>query len=157
MHQTSTKLVDVLSQELILPAIRAVKRDAVIRELAAHLAERTPDLNEHEVAEAIRERERQGSTAIGEGVALPHAKLGSVDTIAACLGRSLKGVDFGSQDGKPTHFFFMVISTVDSAGSHLRLLARFSQLFKSAEFRARLMSAESAKDMYTLIAEEDSK
>lgn len=157
MHHTTTALVNHISPERILPNIRANKADAVVRELAAHLATHYDGLDKDEVAEVLLERERQSSTAIGEGVAVPHGKLGSIENLAVGLGRSVKGVDFDSPDGLPCHFFFVVISPLGAAGRHLKLLARFSQVFKNAEFRSRLLKADSAEEMYSLIAEQDSK
>lgn len=157
MHQTTARLIDVIRPEFIRPALRATKRDAVIRELAGVLATGHAGLDEDTVTEALLDRENQGSTAIGEGIAVPHAKLRAVDTIIACLGRSLKGVDFGSADEKKTHFFFAVISPPDSSGSHLKLLAQFDQLFKCAAFRESLLSANSAEDLYALIVAQDAK
>jgi nitrogen PTS system EIIA component len=157
MHHTTTALVNHIDHERILPNIRATKADALVRELAAHLAAHYDGLDKDEVAEVLLDRERQSSTAIGEGVAVPHGKLGSIDTLAVVLGRSVKGIDFDSPDGLPCHFFFVVISPVGAAGRHLKLLARFSQVFKSAEFRSRLLKANAAEEMYALIAEQDAK
>lgn len=75
----------------------------------------------------------------------------------AYLGRSLKGVDFGSADGKKVHFFFVVLSPLNSAGGHLKLLAQFSQLFRRADVRAMIMRANTAEEMFALIAAQDSK
>lgn len=157
MYDTSIKLVNNLSPELIVSDLRSANRDKVIRELARVLAKHHEGLDESDVADVLLERERQGSTAIGEGIAVPHAKLASMDRIVACFGRSIRGVDFDSQDGKPCHFFFVVMSPIDSTGSHLKLLARFSQLFKDSEFRSDLMDADSAQDLYTLIAQQDAR
>lgn len=109
------------------------------------------------IARILADREQQGSTAINEGIAVPHGKLNSVGKIAVCLGRSRKGVDFGSADGRPTHFFLAVVAPANSKGDYLKLLARFSHVFKTASFREKLMAAKTADDMHQIIQEEDSK
>jgi PTS system nitrogen regulatory IIA component len=77
--------------------------------------------------------------------------------LLACVGRSKEGVDFESMDGRPTHIFFVLVAPENSTGAHLKALARISRLFKSSEFRDRLMAAEGAADLYRIISEEDAK
>lgn len=151
------RLIDVLGPESILPALRATRKADVIREIAAHIAGLPGNPDEGPIAEALLAREALGTTAIGEGVAVPHAKLDSINTITACLARSRRGVDFGAADKLPVHFFFVVLSPSVSAGEHLKLLARFSQIFKEPEFRVRLLGEETAEAMYQLIAERDGR
>lgn len=149
------RLIDVIGPESILPALRATRKADVIREIAAQMAGVPGAPDEAEIAEALLAREALGTTAIGEGVAVPHAKLDSLNTITACLARSRRGVEFDAADGLPVHFFFVVLSPAVSAGEHLKLLARFSQIFKDPEFRARLLGEERAEAIYPLIAERD--
>src|SRR6266436_2844827 len=95
--------------------------------------------------------------ALGEGVAIPHGKLAGLKRVIAAFGRSRQGVDFQSLDGKPTHLFFLLVAPEDSAGAHLKALARISRLLKDESFRQRLMSATTAADLYRTIREEDDK
>lgn len=151
------RLVDLIGPESILPALRAARKADVIREIAGHMAGVLGGPGEAAIADALIAREALGTTAIGEGVAVPHAKLGSLNTIAACLARSRRGVEFGAADGLPVHFFFVVLSPQVSAGEHLKLLARFSQIFKDPEFRGRLLLEETAERIYHLVAERDGR
>ena len=80
----------------------------------------------------MNERERLGSTAIGDGIAIPHGKLRGISRILGVFGRSPQGVDFDSLDGNPTHLFFLLVAPEDSASLHLKALARVSRLFKDA-------------------------
>ena len=106
---------------------------------------------------ALEERERLNSTALGDGVAIPHGKLPGVRRVIAAFARSRAGVDFQSLDGKPTHLFFLLVAPEDSAGAHLKALARISRLLKDESFRQRLMRAGDGADLFRTIREEDEK
>ena len=154
------KIVDFVGPELIVPQLQAHEKSAVIRELADHLAAHVtgPQKIDREVlAKVLLERERLASTAIGEGVAIPHGKLDAVGKLVAVVGRAPEGVDFDSMDGRPTHLFFVLVAPENSTGVHLKALARISRLFKDPEFRTRLMQAKDAADIYRVIADEDAK
>src|SRR6185503_13081047 len=103
------------------------------------------------------ERELLASTAIGDGIAIPHGKLDSVSQLVGTLGRSVSGLEFDSIDGKPTHLVFMLVAPASSTGIHLKALARLSRLFRDALFRQRLLEAPSGEAMYKVIADEDAK
>lgn len=167
------KIVDFVRPELIVSELAARDKNEVIRELAAHLAAhalppagatpapagapRPAPIDAEVVAKLLLERERLASTAIGEGVAIPHGKLDAVGKLVACVGRAPQGVDFDSMDGRPTHLFFVLVAPENSTGVHLKALARISRLFKDPGFRTRLMQAKDAGEMYRVIADEDAK
>jgi PTS system nitrogen regulatory IIA component len=154
------KIVDFVGPELIVPQLRAHEKGEVIKELADHLAAHVtgPARIDREVlAKVLLERERLASTAIGEGVAIPHGKLDAVGKLVACVGRAVEGVDFDSMDGRPTHLFFVLVAPENSTGVHLKALARISRLFKDPEFRTRLMQAKDAQEIFRVIADEDAK
>jgi PTS system nitrogen regulatory IIA component len=154
------KIVDFVGPELIVPQLQAHEKSAVIRELADHLAAHVagPQKIDREVlAKVLLERERLASTAIGEGVAIPHGKLDAVGKLVAVVGRAPEGVDFDSMDGRPTHLFFVLVAPENSTGVHLKALARISRLFKDPEFRTRLMQAKDGAEIFKVIADEDAK
>ena len=154
------KIVDFVGPELIVPQLQSHEKSAVIRELADHLAAHVsgPQKIDREVlAKVLLERERLASTAIGEGVAIPHGKLDAVGKLVACVGRAPEGVDFDSMDGRPTNLFFVLVAPENSTGVHLKALARISRLFKDPEFRTRLMQAKDAQEIFRVIADEDAK
>ena len=90
-------------------------------------------------------------------MAIPHGKLPGIKRVFAAFARSPQGVDFQSLDGRPTHLFFLLVAPEDSAGAHLKALARISRLFKDPEFRTRLMQAKDAQEIFRVIADEDAK
>lgn len=151
------KIVDFIREELILPDLRSKAKLDLLAELAGHLAAQNDGVSKDALMKVLVDRERLASTAIGEGVAIPHGKLDAVGKLVACVGRAREGVDFDSMDGRPTHLFFVLVAPENSTGVHLKALARISRLFKDPEFRTRLLAAESAHDMFEVIADEDSK
>jgi nitrogen PTS system EIIA component len=157
------KIVDFVRPELIVPELQARDKAEVIKELAGHLAAHVggkggaAPIDREQLSKVLMERERLASTAIGEGVAIPHGKLDAVGKLVACVGRAPQGVDFDSMDGRPTHLFFVLVAPENSTGVHLKALARISRLFKDPEFRTRLMQAKTADDLFKVISDEDAK
>lgn len=151
------KITDLLSPEMVLPDLTGTTKPEVLKELAAGLASKLPDVNLDELVAVLAERERLGSTAIGDGIAIPHGKISGVQKIVGAFGRHASGVDFESLDGNPTQLFFVLVAPEDSASLHLKALARVSRLLKDDGFRSRLIAASSAEEIFRLIKEEDAK
>lgn len=151
------KIVDLIKRDMVVPALQATDKRGILEELAAYMAGKQPRIDRATLARVLIEREQLASTAIGEGVAIPHGKLGTVNEIVACLGRGRDGIEFDSMDGQPTYLFFVLVAPESSTGAHLKALARISRVFKDPEFRRRLLAAPDAEAMYTVVAEEDAK
>jgi nitrogen PTS system EIIA component len=135
---------DYLTAELVLPALAARAKDEVMEALAARLAACHPEIDQGRLVAALRERERQVSTALVDGVAIPHARLEGVPRMVAALGRSEAGVECESHDGKPTHLFLLLVVPAEQPGAHLKLLAAASRLLTDERCRVRLMDAPDA-------------
>lgn len=151
------KITDFLSSEAIIANLVGSNKQAVLEELAEKFPVADGALSAKRVREVLVEREKISTTAIGEGVAIPHGKLANVDRVHAVFARSTTGVDFASLDGEPTHLFFALIAPEDGAADHLKALARISRLLKDTAFRARLLKAQSGKELFDIIAAEDEK
>ena len=151
------KIVDLIQRDMIVPALRASDKRGILEELAAHIAGQHPRIEKATLTKVLVDRELLASTAIGEGVAIPHGKLAAVTEIVACLGRAPGGVDFDSMDKQPTYLFFVLVAPESSTGAHLKALARISRVFKDPAFRRRLLDAPDATAMFQVIAEEDAK
>lgn len=149
------KIVDLLNPAAITANIKATDKNAVLMELTDALIQVESSLDREEVLRVLQERERLGSTGIGEGVAIPHGKLKDLKNLLISFGRSRNGVDFNSMDGKPAHLFFLLIAPEESIGVHLKTLARISKLLKSPTVRRRLLDATDGQELYSIIAEED--
>lgn len=151
------KITDILREENIIANLQAKDKVSVIRELAEALVRSNPSLNTENVTDILLAREKLGSTGIGSGVAIPHGKLPELEEIIAGFGRSVPGVDFDAQDGEPSHLFFVLLAPEDSAGLHLKALAKLSRLLKNSMFRDRLMEAGDPASLFRIIREEDEK
>jgi PTS system nitrogen regulatory IIA component len=121
------------------------------------IARRNPQLDAARLSDVLLEREKLGSTGVGDGIAIPHGKLAGLQGLLAAFGRSRAGIDFQAIDGKPTHLFFVLFAPENSAGIHLKALARISRLFKTPSFRAAVVEASDAAAIHRLIADEDAK
>jgi PTS system nitrogen regulatory IIA component len=151
------KILDILPEEAIAPDLRGTSKAEVVRELAELLASLHPEISAGRLVEVLLEREKLGSTAIGEGIAIPHGKLPKLPGVVAAFGRSRKGVDFQSLDGGPTHLFFLLVAPEDASGAHLKALARVSRLLRDKDLRQRLLGVDTRHDLYQAIKEEDDK
>ena len=151
------RIAEFLREDLVFPDLDASDKEGVLRELCGGLARAYPSLSADKLAETLLEREKLGSTGIGEGVAIPHGKLPGIPGLLAAFARKRIGVDFAAIDGKPTYLFFVLFAPDNSAGLHLKALARISRLFKQPQFRQSILGAEGAPAIYRLISEEDAK
>lgn len=151
------KITEILAPEMVFPELKGSTKDQVLKELAQGLAANYPGIKLEDLIAVLSERERLGSTAIGDGIAIPHGKLRGANKIIGAFGRHREGVDFESLDGNPTHIFFVLVAPEDSASLHLKALARVSRLLKDDAFRARLIEAADSAEIYRLIKEEDNK
>jgi PTS system nitrogen regulatory IIA component len=151
------KITEILSPDLIVPELVGNAKSEVLRELAQPFAAKYHELDVAALTAVLAERERLGSTAIGDGIAIPHGKVRGVKQILGTFGRHRRGVDFESLDGRPTHLFFVLVAPEDSTSLHLKALARVSRLFKDNSFREHLMEAKDANEIFRLISEEDNR
>jgi PTS system nitrogen regulatory IIA component len=151
------RIIDLLAPECILPDMQSPNKKGALEELAKTLVPGADGLELPKVMEVLLDRERLGSTGIGDNIAIPHGKLPQLSQLVLSFGRSLKGVDFDSMDGKPSHLFFMLLAPVNSAGLHLKALAKISRMLMSQTFRDNLMRAEGDQEIYRLIAERDAE
>ena len=151
------KITDILTEDMVVAALRGRSKGEVIEELAGVVAAGHPQIDRARLVQALEDRERLNSTALGEGIAIPHGKLPGLKRVVAAFGRSTGGIDFSSLDGKPTHLFFLLVAPEDSAGAHLKALARISRLLKDESFRSRLMQVGDRAELFRTIREEDEK
>jgi len=149
------KISDILSAELIVPDLQQTAKREVLAELVSHLSAAVEGINAAELLAVLLEREQLGSTGIGDGVAIPHGKLKELKKLLAVFGKSARGVEFNAMDGRPVHLFFLLVAPENSAGVHLKALARLSRLLKNNGFRQKLMDAADALSLYRVIIEED--
>jgi PTS system nitrogen regulatory IIA component len=153
------KIMDFLCEKAISTDLKATDKKGIIEELV-DLFIKSGELKEKDKAkiiEIILNRESLGSTGIGQGIGIPHGKCDCIKELTAAFGVSKRGINFDALDGEPVYIFFLLIAPEDSAGPHLKALARISRLLKDKYFRDSLIQAASVKDILTIIKEEDQK
>jgi len=153
------KIMDFLCGDAVTVDMRSANKSEAIKELVDQLiaAGELDKKDKGKVVELLVAREALGSTAIGHNVGIPHAKTDCVEDLVAAFGLSRKGVDFDSLDGEPVYIFFLLLAPQDSAGPHLKALARISRLIKDKYFRDLLRQAKDKKDVVRIIETEDDK
>lgn len=153
------KIMDFLSKKAIVTDLKSTKKEDVLKELVDALID-AGDIEKrcrNRLIEALMSRESLGSTAIGQGVAIPHAKSNCVDKLVAAFGLSKNGIDFNSLDGELAYIFFLLVAPQESAGPHLKALARISRILKDKYFRDSLRSCTDDKSVIKIITQEDEK
>ncbi len=151
------KIADALKKECVIPSLSSKTKLEVLEEISKRVTSIYPSISTERLVEVLMEREKLCSTAVDAGVAIPHGKLSGLGNIITAFGRSTEGIDFESLDGKPTHLFILLVAPENSAGAHLKLLARISRIFKDPDFRSRIVEAKSQDEIYEIITEEDER
>jgi PTS system nitrogen regulatory IIA component len=151
------KIMDYLNEEWVIPDLKGADKASVLKELSGVLVNPCQVTSVEELLQVLLDRERLGSTGIGEGIAIPHGRLKKLKKFFIVFGRSLKGVDFDSIDRKLSQLFFLVMAPENSAVDNLKLLSRMVTLLKEPSFKKRLLEAPSRKELFQIISEEDEK
>jgi nitrogen PTS system EIIA component len=151
------RIAEALHEACVITDIKGTTKREVIRELVEALRQANLIGDAEKAAKVIEDREKLGSTGIGDGVAIPHGKLKGLHTILVAFGRSSSGVDFEAVDGKPVHIFFLLLAPEDSASLHLKMLSRISRILRDPGFRRKLTELTDVHDIYRNIVEEDTR
>ena len=149
------KLVEIVPEDSIVLELNAKSKVEVLRELVGALKASGVELDVDDAVNVLLEREKLGSTGIGEGVAIPHAKVNGLKNVVGAFGRSIRGIDFESLDGKPVNLFFLLLAPMESTGAHLKALAKASKMLKNPELRERLMAATRREEVVEVMKKVD--
>jgi nitrogen PTS system EIIA component len=149
------RLSEILDAKNIIPDLKARDKKKALEELAATIINNRPSLDKNSLVKVLLERERLGSTGIGDGVAIPHGKFQGINEPIISFGRSMKGLDFESMDGQPVFLFFLLVAPENSASVHLKALARIAKLLKNSSFRKMLMEIPTREELYKIIIQND--
>ena len=148
------KITDILKKDMILSDLQAQEKQGILQELAI-VAAPAAGLPADENLNVLTDRERIGSTGLGNGIGIPHGKIKDLQNPVICLGLSRQGADFESMDGLPTHIFFLLLTPENSAGLNLTLLAQISRMLKNDPFKDILLNASDRDEIYAAIEQED--
>ncbi|MGV8056784.1 MAG: PTS sugar transporter subunit IIA [Smithellaceae bacterium] len=149
------RLKQLLKPEFLNDNLQANNKAEALAELSEIVTKRISKLNKSQIFDVLQQREKLGSTGIGDGVAIPHGKIGDLEELIVAFGRSKKGVAFDSVDGKPVHLFFLLLAPENCTGQHLKSLAKISKMLKVDDFRKKLMDANYDSDLYKIIIKQD--
>jgi PTS system nitrogen regulatory IIA component len=149
------KILDILAMDSIVPELKGKTKKQVLEELIDAVKQNKPQVDREMLMKVLMERERLGSTGIGDGIAIPHGKLKDIDELVLSFGRSTEGIDFESMDGKPVHLFFLLVAPESCSGVHLRALAKIARLLKNGTVRKRLGKVDTREDIFSIIQQED--
>lgn len=146
---------ELYSPNSILLDLNAVSQKQLFQEIAIRLIDANGlSVAPRDIVSAAIERERLGSTGVGNGVALPHARIEGIDRVMAGFARLTQPMDFDSVDGRPVDLVAFLLAPADAAGAHLRALARISRQLRRDDNRARLRAAPDAQSLFTILTDE---
>ena len=148
---TDVRLSSILKEKYLLLSLKEKSKNKVIAELVELLAQSGKLKDKKNFYNAIVKREKLGSTGIGNGVAIPHAKSQKAESFVIAFARHNEGIDFGALDGEKTHLFFILASPEADVGGHLKILADISRLVKDRFIVDRLKSAKDKKEILKII------
>lgn len=144
------RLFDYMDKKLIFLDLHAHSKEEALAEIVKRMKENNAIKNESDLLQEINNRETQGSTSLGNGVAIPHARLKSLDKIVVAMARLSAGIDFGIEDHEPVSLIFILITPTDRAGEYLKVLAKLSKFLKEKKLLKRLLAADSVPAAWEL-------
>lgn len=145
-------LSDLIQPNAVLPSVKVTSKRQVIQELAAKGAELT-GFEERLIFETLLDREKLGSTGIGEGIAIPHGKVAGLDRIYGAFARLSKPIDFESLDGQPVDLVFLLLAPEEAGADHLKALARIARILRIPGVADRLRATNDANALYRTLSE----
>ncbi|MCP4318433.1 MAG: PTS IIA-like nitrogen regulatory protein PtsN [Hyphomicrobiales bacterium] len=145
-------LADLIIQDAILPALKVNSKKQLLQELAAKAAHVT-GLSEREVFDVILQRERLGSTGVGNGIAIPHGKLASIKDIIGVFARLPEPVDFEALDDQPVDLVFLLLAPEGAGADHLKALSRIARVLRDGDMVTKLRQTESASAIYAFLTD----
>jgi len=149
------KITEMLKREFVLEELKGTNKEEALAELSGVFKKVGLVMDPEEMLKILLARESLGSTGIGDGVAIPHGKMAGLKEMVVSFGRSREGIDFEAMDHSPVHLFFLLMAPENSAGLHLKVLAKISRMLKDPVFRKKLMEAKLHDDLFAVISEKD--
>jgi nitrogen PTS system EIIA component len=146
-------LADLISPEAVIPSLRAKTKKQLLQELAARAA-RLTGLQERYVFDTLLQRERLGSTGLGEGIAIPHGKFAGLKRIVGIFARLAEPVEFDAVDGEPVDIIFLLLAPEGAGADHLKALARISRLLREGHAVDKLRASKDASALYAVLTAE---
>jgi PTS system nitrogen regulatory IIA component len=146
-------LLEFLSPEAVAPSLKVNSKKQLLHDLSTHAA-RLTGLDERAVFESLLQRERLGSTGIGEGIAIPHGKPARLGRLFGLMARLEKPVDFESLDGQPVDLVFLLLAPEGAGADHLKALSRIARVLRGPGVVERLRATRDADALYAVLTQE---
>jgi PTS system nitrogen regulatory IIA component len=143
-------LTDIVAQNAIIPALKVNNKKQAIQELAARAAQLTGQ-DEKQILEVLLQREKLGSTAVGNGVAIPHGKLPKLARLFGLFARLERPINFEALDGQPVDLIFLLLAPDGAGADHLKALARIARLLREPDTTRKLRDLDNAEAIYTIL------
>ncbi len=149
------KVFELLEESFILTDFKSYDKKDIINELI-DLHKEDKNVNDLEkVRTAIHAREKEMSTGIGKGFAIPHGKTNAVKDVIVSFGKTTRDIDYDALDGNPVHLVFLLVGKVDLVSKYIKLLSRISRVMNKDEFRERLINSNSKEEIINIFKEEE--
>ena len=145
-------LADLISPEAVIPALKAKTKKQLLQDLSARAA-RVTGLQERYIFDTLLQRERLGSTGLGQGIAIPHAKFAGLKRIVGIFARLAEPIDFDAVDGDPVDIVFLLLAPDGAGADHLKALARISRLLREGHAVDKLRASKDASALYAVLTE----
>ena len=144
-------LTDLIAPNAVIPALKVTSKKQAIQDLAVQAAQLTGH-SERTIAEILLQREKLGSTGVGNGIAIPHGKLPKLAKLFGLFARLERPVDFESLDGQPVDLVFLLLAPETAGADHLKALARIARLLRDPDIAAKLRESHDAEALYAVLA-----
>lgn len=144
-------LTDLVSPTAVIPALKANSKKQALQEIAAKAADLT-ELSDRTIFEILLQREKLGSTGVGNGVAIPHGKLPNLNKVFGLFARLDRPIDFEALDGQPVDLIFLLLAPEGAGADHLKALARVARLLRDPEVARKLRDSSNAEALYAVLA-----
>jgi fructose-specific phosphotransferase system IIA component len=149
------KLSDILTEDLVVAGLKGKSKDGIIEAMIGIVSHSPKVLDREKVRAAIFEREKIMSTGVGNGFAIPHGKTDAVSDIVAAFAVTEEEIDYDSLDEKPVRLVFLLVGKDNLVGPHIKLLSRISRLMNKEDFRKRLLTLETPREILDLFRQEE--
>jgi nitrogen PTS system EIIA component len=144
-------LSDLVAPQAVIPGLKVNSKKQVLQELAARAAELTGRA-ERDILDILQQREKLGSTGVGNGIAIPHGKLSKLDRLFGLFARLDRPIDFESLDGQPVDLVFLLLAPEAAGADHLKALARIARLLRDPDTAKKLRQSRDAEAIYAVLA-----
>ena len=149
------EITDLITPESVVPNLKVTSKKHALQEISKRMAE-SYDLTEREIFEILLEREKLGSTGVGNGIAIPHGKLENLDCLCGYFARLERPVEFDAVDERPVDLIFLLLAPEEAGADHLKALARVSRLMRDKAVCDKLRGSDTSEALYALLTDHTS-